>query len=142
MLPVLESSLNLWVCLINVVRSGLVSVSIFAYILCSRSGELSEEYEKAKTEMLKAEEDTQFNYHKKRGIAAEKKEAKMEKDEAERYQRLKEQLVGGAVIKSNTKYTRTDTPMKSNQNKAISVHVLWGSLKYQVPPCCEAAPRN
>ena len=64
----------------------------------SRSGELSEEYEKAKTEMLKAEEDTQFNYHKKRGIAAEKKEAKMEKDEAERYQRLKEQLVGGAVV--------------------------------------------
>ena len=74
------------------------SVTIFGYILCSRSGELSEEYEKAKTEMLKAEEDTQFNYHKKRGIAAEKKEAKMEKDEAERYQRLKEQLVGGAVV--------------------------------------------
>ena len=58
-----------------------------------RSGELREEYDKAKSEMLKAEEDTQFNYHKKRGIAAEKKEAKLEKDEAERYQRLKEQLV-------------------------------------------------
>ena len=43
--------------------------------------------------MLKAEEDTQFNYHKKKGIAAEKKEAKLEKDEAERYQRLNEQLV-------------------------------------------------
>ncbi|KAK2152444.1 hypothetical protein LSH36_328g01029 [Paralvinella palmiformis] len=58
----------------------------------SRSGELKEEYDKAKAEMLKAEEDTQFNYHKKRGIAAEKKEAKMEKDEAERYQKLKAQL--------------------------------------------------
>lgn len=58
-----------------------------------RSGELREEYDKAKAEMLKAEEDTQFNYHKKRGIAAEKKEAKLEKDEAERYQKLKEQLV-------------------------------------------------
>ena len=58
-----------------------------------RSVELKEEYERAKTEMLKAEEDTQFNYHKKRNIAAEKKEAKMEKDEAERYQRLKDQLV-------------------------------------------------
>jgi structural maintenance of chromosome 1 len=57
-----------------------------------RSGELKDEYENAKTEMLKAEEDTQFNYHKKKGIAAEKKEAKMEKDEAERYQRLSEQL--------------------------------------------------
>ncbi|CAI9721520.1 maintenance of chromosomes 1A-like [Octopus vulgaris] len=59
----------------------------------SRSGELKEEYDKAKTEMLKAEEDTQFNYHKKKGIAAEKKEAKLEKEEAERYQKLKEQLV-------------------------------------------------
>ena len=61
--------------------------------VCCRSVELKEEYERAKTEMLKAEEDTQFNYHKKRNIAAEKKEAKMEKDEAERYQRLKDQLV-------------------------------------------------
>ena len=43
--------------------------------------------------MLKAEEDTQFNYHKKRGIAAERKEAKLEKDEAEKYQKLKNQLV-------------------------------------------------
>ena len=60
---------------------------------CCRSVELKEEYERTKTEMLKAEEDTQFNYHKKRNIAAEKKEAKMEKDEAERYQRLKDQLV-------------------------------------------------
>lgn len=64
-------------------------------ILCLslRSGELKEEYEKTKAEMLKAEEDTQFNYHKKKGIAAERKEAKLEKEEAERYQRLKDQLV-------------------------------------------------
>lgn len=55
--------------------------------------ELKEEYERAKADMLKAEEDTQYNYHKKRNIAAEKKEAKMEKDEAERYQKLKDQLV-------------------------------------------------
>lgn len=68
----------------------------------ARSGELSEEYERAKTEMLKAEEDTQFNYHKKRGIAAERKEAKMEKDEAERYQRLKNQLVGGSILVTAT----------------------------------------
>lgn len=61
-------------------------------MLC-RSGELKEEYDKAKAEMLKAEEDTQFNYHKKKGIAAEKKEAKLEKDEAERYQKLKQELV-------------------------------------------------
>ena len=44
--------------------------------------------------MNKAEEDTQFNYQKKKGIAAERKEAKMEKDEADRYRNLKQQLVG------------------------------------------------
>ncbi|VDP04958.1 unnamed protein product [Soboliphyme baturini] len=32
----------------------------------SKSGELKESYELAKTEMLKAEEDAQFNYHKRR----------------------------------------------------------------------------
>ena len=71
-------------------------ISKLRYILVNlscRSGELKEEYDKAKTEMLKAEEDTQFNYHKKRGIAAERKEAKLEKDEAEKYQKLKNQLV-------------------------------------------------
>ena len=59
----------------------------------ARSGELREQYERAKTEMNKAEEDTQFNYQKKKGIAAERKEAKMEKDEADRYRNLKQQLV-------------------------------------------------
>ncbi|XP_014671758.1 PREDICTED: structural maintenance of chromosomes protein 1A-like [Priapulus caudatus] len=58
----------------------------------SRSGELSQEYERLKAEMGKAEEDTQFNYHKKKGIAAERKEAKLEKDEAEKYERLRTQL--------------------------------------------------
>eukprot|EP00057_Strongylocentrotus_purpuratus_P031908 XP_786064.2 PREDICTED: structural maintenance of chromosomes protein 1A isoform X1 [Strongylocentrotus purpuratus] len=58
----------------------------------SRSGELREEYEQRKANMIKAEEDTQFNYHKKKGIAAERKEAKLEKEEAERYQKLKEEL--------------------------------------------------
>ena len=52
------------------------------------------EYDKARTEMMEAEENTQLNYQKKRGIAAEKKEAKMEKDEAEKYRRLKVQVVG------------------------------------------------
>uniref|UniRef100_A0A8C4R5K3 Structural maintenance of chromosomes protein n=1 Tax=Eptatretus burgeri TaxID=7764 RepID=A0A8C4R5K3_EPTBU len=59
----------------------------------SRSGELASEYEHCKREMIKAEEDTQFNYHRKKNIAAERKEAKQEKDEAERYQRLKDELV-------------------------------------------------
>lgn len=58
-----------------------------------RSGNLKDEYEKLKAEMLKAEEETQFTYQKKKGIAAERKEAKLEKEEAEKYQRLKDDLV-------------------------------------------------
>ncbi|XP_022237918.1 structural maintenance of chromosomes protein 1A-like isoform X3 [Limulus polyphemus] len=58
----------------------------------SRSVEHKEEYEQLRTEMMKAEEDTQFTYQKKKGIAAEKKEARLEKEEAEKYQRLKEEL--------------------------------------------------
>lgn len=63
----------------------------------SRSGELAAEYERRKREMMKAEEDTQFNYHRKKNIAAERKEAKQEKDEAERYQRLKDELARAHV---------------------------------------------
>lgn len=57
------------------------------------SGALKEEYERLKAEMGKAEEETNFTYLKKKGVQAERKEAKLEKDEAEKYQRLKEELV-------------------------------------------------
>ena len=57
------------------------------------SGALKEEYERLKAEMLKAEEETNFTYLKKRGVQAERKEAKLEKEEAEKYQRLKDELV-------------------------------------------------
>ncbi|KAK7128327.1 hypothetical protein R3I94_016787 [Phoxinus phoxinus] len=63
----------------------------------SRSGELAQEYDRLKKEMVKAEEDTQFNYHRKKNIAAERKEAKQEKEEAERYQRLKDEVVRAHV---------------------------------------------
>lgn len=39
--------------------------------------------------MMAAEEETQCTYQKKKGIAAERKEAQMEKQEAEKYQKLK-----------------------------------------------------
>lgn len=58
----------------------------------SGSGALKEEYDHVKSEVLKAEEETNFTYLKKRGVVAERKEAKMEKDEAEKYQRLKDEL--------------------------------------------------
>lgn len=58
-----------------------------------RSGALKTEYDRLKAEMLKAEEETNFTYLKKRGVVAERKEAKLEKEEAEKYQRLREELV-------------------------------------------------
>lgn len=59
----------------------------------TRSIELREEYDKLKSEMEKAELDTQTNFQKKRGVAAQKKEAKMEKEEAEKYQKLRKEFV-------------------------------------------------
>ncbi|CAJ0567096.1 unnamed protein product, partial [Mesorhabditis spiculigera] len=57
----------------------------------SRSCEFQSEYDKLKHDLTKAEEDTQLNMNKRRGIAQEKKEAKMEKDEAEKYQQMKDE---------------------------------------------------
>lgn len=39
----------------------------------SRSGELKDEYDRLKAEMEKAEHETQANFQKKRGVAAQKK---------------------------------------------------------------------
>jgi chromosome segregation ATPase len=58
----------------------------------SGSGALKEEYERCKTEMNQAEEETQVTYQKKKAIGAERKEAKLEKEEAEKYQKLKVNL--------------------------------------------------
>ncbi|EPQ20116.1 Structural maintenance of chromosomes protein 1B [Myotis brandtii] len=58
----------------------------------STSGELIGEYEEKKRKLQKAEEDAQFNFNKRKNIAAERKHAKLEKDEAERYQTLLEEL--------------------------------------------------
>ncbi len=58
----------------------------------SGSGALKEEYERCKTEMNQAEEETQVTYQKKKAIGAERKEAKMEKEEAEKYQKLKDEM--------------------------------------------------
>ncbi|VDO26724.1 unnamed protein product [Haemonchus placei] len=58
----------------------------------SRSCELQPEYDRLKLELQKAEEDAQQNMHKRRGIAQEKREAKLERDEAEKYQHMKDDL--------------------------------------------------
>ncbi|XP_515195.3 structural maintenance of chromosomes protein 1B isoform X1 [Pan troglodytes] len=58
----------------------------------SSSGELIGEYEEKKRKLQKAEEDAQFNFNKKKNIAAERRQAKLEKEEADRYQSLLEEL--------------------------------------------------
>ncbi|XP_077541498.1 structural maintenance of chromosomes 1 [Haemaphysalis longicornis] len=64
----------------------------------SHSLEHKAEYEQLRAEMVKAEEDTQFSYQKKKGIAAEKKEARLEKEEADKYQRLRAGLAEKQVL--------------------------------------------
>ena len=58
----------------------------------SGSGALKEEYDRYKTEMLAAEEETQHTYQKKKAVGAERKEAKLEKEEAEKYKKLQDDL--------------------------------------------------
>ncbi|ETE63401.1 Structural maintenance of chromosomes protein 1B, partial [Ophiophagus hannah] len=58
----------------------------------STSGELAAEYAEKKRNLQKAEEDAQFSYNKKKNVAAERKRAKLEKEEAEHYQELFEEL--------------------------------------------------
>merc|ERR1719361_114626 len=66
------------------------STALFEEI--SGSGALKENYDRFKTEMLAAEEETQHTYQKKKAIGAERKEAKMEKEEAEKYKKLQDDL--------------------------------------------------
>uniref|UniRef100_A0A5K3FM05 SMC hinge domain-containing protein n=1 Tax=Mesocestoides corti TaxID=53468 RepID=A0A5K3FM05_MESCO len=54
----------------------------------SRSAEYKEEYDRSKAEMQKLEEEATFNLNKKKNIVAERKEARIEIDEAEKYKRL------------------------------------------------------
>ncbi|XP_031207586.1 structural maintenance of chromosomes protein 1B isoform X2 [Mastomys coucha] len=58
----------------------------------STSGEFIGEYEAKKKKLQKAEEDAQFHFNRKKNIAAERKHAKVEKEEAEHYQSLLEEL--------------------------------------------------
>lgn len=64
----------------------------------SNSGTLREEYNNKKAEMTEAETESQCTYQKKKGIAAERKEAKLEKLEAERYERLKEEYDHNQIV--------------------------------------------
>jgi structural maintenance of chromosome 1 len=63
----------------------------------SGSGALKKEYDRLKEEMMQAEENTQFTYQKKKNISLERKEAKLEKEEAEKYKKLQDNLADRQV---------------------------------------------
>lgn len=94
----------------------------------SGSGLLKDEYNKLKLEMSIAEEETQLTYQKKKGIAAERKEAKMEKLEAERYTKLKQEYAEKQInyqifrLYHNEKETqRLTEDMEQKQNEVSQV---------------------
>merc|ERR1712223_1896807 len=58
----------------------------------SGSGSKKREYDRLLEEMKQAEENTQFTYQKKKTLGLERKEAKLEKEEAEKYKKLQENL--------------------------------------------------
>uniref|UniRef100_A0A8C5W9M9 Structural maintenance of chromosomes protein n=1 Tax=Leptobrachium leishanense TaxID=445787 RepID=A0A8C5W9M9_9ANUR len=60
----------------------------------SNSRELVADYEKKKKAMVEDKDEAQLVYSKKRNIAAQRKHAKFEKEEAERYKMIQEQLMG------------------------------------------------
>ncbi|CAJ0939944.1 unnamed protein product [Ranitomeya imitator] len=65
----------------------------------SNSLEFADQYEQKKKLMLQAEEDAQFSYNKKKNAAVERKQAKLEKEEADLYKDLQQQVrVGKAKL--------------------------------------------
>lgn len=96
----------------------------------SGSGLLKEDYNRLKQEMNLAEEETQFTYQKKKGMAAERKEAKHEKMEAERYARLKNEYNEKQVeyqlfrlfhVENDIKKLNQDLDSKQQDVKAVEV---------------------
>jgi structural maintenance of chromosome 1 len=59
----------------------------------SGSEELKDRYNELLTQKDELEENTIYNYNKKKGINAEKKQFKAQKEEAERYQQLMQMRV-------------------------------------------------
>ena len=99
---------------------------LFEEISCS--GLLKEEYNQLKQEMMSAEEETQFTYQKKKGVAAERKEAKLEKQEADRYARLREEYSEKQVAyqlyklfhnEKDTQRINDDLISKQNESKKV-----------------------
>lgn len=96
----------------------------------SGSGLLKDEYNRLKYEMQQAEEETQYTYQKKRGVAAERKEAKAEKQEADRYARLKEEVVSIFVFLSIKQFSLCLFRLLCTILQLIKCHCLFQSNRF------------
>ena len=97
----------------------------------SGSGSLKKEYDRLKEEMMAAEENTQFTYQKKKNINLERKEAKMEKEEAEKYKKLQDNLCDRQVelqlfkLFHNERQIRENNEEIGSRRKDIGKGLVW-----------------
>ena len=68
--------------------------------------------------MIEAEANTQFTYQKKKTLGQERKEAKMEKEEADKYQKLKDNLVVRQVELQQFKLYHNERRIKELEEEA------------------------
>ncbi|CAL1594821.1 unnamed protein product [Knipowitschia caucasica] len=103
----------------------------------SQSRELASQYEQKKTAMLRAKEDTQFHFNKKKSAVVERKQVSQEKLEAEQYQSLLDQLNEERLQLSLTRLFHSERSinsvcdtLKEKQQVALSkqTHVTDGEL--------------
>lgn len=86
----------------------------------SGSGALKDEYDKLKQQMQKAQEEINFALQKKKGINAERKEARMEKEEADKYARLKDDLNDKLVEHQLFRAFHNERAMKNKEQELKS----------------------
>ncbi|XP_040894537.1 structural maintenance of chromosomes protein 1B [Toxotes jaculatrix] len=84
---------------------------MFEYI--SQSREYAAEYDKKKEALLKAREDTQFHFNKKKSATVERKHVSQEKTEAQRYQGLVDHLQKNRVQLSLTELYHNEKGINS-----------------------------
>merc|ERR1712062_23661 len=85
----------------------------------SGSGAKKREYEKLLEEMKHAEENTQMSYQKKKTLGLERKEAKLEKEEAEKYKKLQENLADRQVELQLFKLYHTERKVDEYENEIV-----------------------
>ncbi|KAH1021332.1 hypothetical protein HUJ04_010862 [Dendroctonus ponderosae] len=90
----------------------------------SGSGALKEEYEKLKLQQQKAQEEMNFALQRKKGINAERKEARLEKEEADKYSRFKDDLNEKLVEHQLFKAFHNERAMKIREQELKSKQEL------------------